>query len=398
MLASSTSLRRIRGTDLSCRIFCTAQQRLHLRGLTAAAGPSNSKGRPYSRQVLIGLVVAGIPFVGISIYVREWRREHIKRLPRASCALLEGDDEGKAYLWYPIDTLISDVRRSGLMGHIVKGAQSVKQELDSIRNWHSDRNFKGGLVLRDLQQPLFGEDGIEEMFEDPMRLARRECYYLYYERLPSAEIQQHIFCRGTTLKVDILTCLQFWYVYDEELDATLHVGFKNHAERLVDDLIPLLVKDERATVQVSGHSLGGAVGCILALKLIKRGYNVTRVMTIASPRFCDKQSAAKLSPLLPQETLRIEDDRDVVPFLPPFGVHLQCDKLWLIQDDVPRLIKKDAFPSWVDSVWTNFLAWEIFSSFSRKHRIPSYVNEVQKIQTSDESRKKLRNVPMANDD
>jgi hypothetical protein len=245
-----------------------------------------------------------------------------------------------------------------------------------------EHNFKGGLVLRDLKQPLFGEEDVEEMLEDPMRLARRENYYLYYELLPSAEIRQEIFCRGTTLKVDVLTCLQFWYVYDEELEAWLHLGFRNHAERLVNDMLPLLVvNDKKATIHVHGHSLGGAVATIVALKLKKRGYNVTRLTTVASPRFCNKTSAAKLSPLLPSKSIRIENDRDLVPFLPPFGVHLQCDKLWLVQNDAPRYIRKEDLPTWVDSVWTNFRLWEILSSFKSCHFMASHVDEIKKIES-----------------
>lgn len=317
----------------------------------------------------MGVVIFAVP---LSYYGREWRKEQILLLDIASAK-----QQSPGYISYQVNELIANMRRAGIMG---QNAKSVSGELDIIQKWHHDHGFSGGIVLRDLEQPLFKDEDMEDIVEDPMRRARRECYYLYYERTPTAEIRQEVFCRGTTLFVDILTCFQFWFVYDKELDAKLHSGFRNHADRLIEDLTPLLVKDKRATIAVSGHSLGGAVASIVALKLKKRGYNVTKLTTIASPRFCTNEGASKLSPLLPKESLRCEDDRDLVHLLPPFAAHLECDKLWFIQDDVPRFVPKAKQPSWVDSFFINFRAWEILTSFSYRHRIESHVAEVEKIE------------------
>lgn len=224
---------------------------------TSSSSPSPAstdkakRGLSFVRGAALAVVGVTIPLVGVSIYVREWRQDQLKTLLEAST-----DKSKPGYLWYPVDDLAINLKRMGLMGRAVEGAKSVKEELGVIRQWHQDRGFVGGLVLRDLEQPLFGEEHLEDIVGDPMRRARRECYYLYYERTPSAEIKQQIFCRGTTLAIDILTCLQAWYVYDEELDARLHIGFRNHADRLIQDVVPMLVKDKRATIQVNGHSLG----------------------------------------------------------------------------------------------------------------------------------------------
>jgi len=313
------------------------------------------------------VVVLTVP---VSLGAREFRSRQWITLHAAT-----SEKEKPGYLWMSKDALVTNMRRSELMGK----AKSVHGELDAIQQWHREHHYTGGLVLRDLKLPLFAEENMEDIVEDPMRRARRECYYLYYERKPNAEMQQEIFCRGTTLLVDILTCLQTWYVYDEELDVKLHAGFRNHANRLLDDLIPLLVKDKRATVAISGHSLGGAVASILALKLQKRGYNVIQLTTTAAPRFCNQEAAAKLSPLLPKQTLRVADDRDIVPLLPPFASHLNCDKLWLSKNDQPRFVPKTNAPWWVDSVFINFLFWEILSSFGHRHLVGSHVAEVEKI-------------------
>lgn len=50
-----------------------------------------------------------------------------------------------------LKTLLETVERAGLMGK----KPSVKDELDSIRKWHVDHGYRGGLVIRELNVPLF---------------------------------------------------------------------------------------------------------------------------------------------------------------------------------------------------------------------------------------------------
>jgi len=269
-------------------------------------------------------------------------------------------------------------------------SKSVKNEMDRIRQWHHEHGYKGGLVLRDLTKPLFGMEIWEsteeepvgltmlEIVEDPTRLARRECYYMYYELKGNGAIRQEIFCRGTTLFADILTCLNLKMVYDDDLECRVHQGFLNQANRILQDVLPLLapITDRRATVELAGHSLGGAVAAILAIKLRKRGYHVIRVTTVGEPRFCAHDADRdRLLELLPDDHLRVENDQDFVPFLPPFGSHIG-NKLWLINNRSARYVAAYEH-SWTDSVWLNFRIWEILSVNGRPHRIPYYVNQLK---------------------
>jgi pimeloyl-ACP methyl ester carboxylesterase len=323
--------------------------------------------------------------------------------------------------------LVQTIQRMGLMGK----HKSVHAELDDIRKWHVDRGFKGGLVLRDLQQPLFADASDEnssssssssshgqsqsqsaqkDMTENTntndmeRNLERRECYYLYYEIKGTGEIQQQLFCRGTTLAVDIWTCLQSWMVHDEDLDCFVHRGFRNHADRILHDVLPLLAPptDRRATIHVCGHSLGGAVASILCIKLQKRGYRVIRLTTVGEPRTCaSTQHAERLERQLPRNAIRVEHELDFVTFLPPFGSkHRAGPKIWLLRDGTMRLVPprrhspgSTATSSssifsfsmfddplwWTDSVLVNFLAWEVLSSKGRQHRIPTYVEQLSKL-------------------
>jgi hypothetical protein len=329
--------------------------------------------------------VATASIVAVSYQTRKYRKQKIQELPLCTQSSTTWQEH------YPnrsLEDVQECVRRTGLMGT----SASVKTELDRIRNWHHEHGYKGGLVLRDLTKPLFGmelwennedidakEDlTIGEILEDTTRLARRECYYLYYEIKGNGAIKQEIYCRGTTLFADILTCLHTFMVFDKDLECRVHKGFCHQADRILEDVLPLLAPptDRRATIELAGHSLGGAVAVILAIKLRKRGYRVVRVTTVGQPRFCSQDTDGdRLLELLPKDYLRVENDEDFVPFVPPFGSHIG-NKLWLINNSSARFVPYPKH-TWTDSVWLNFRIWEIVSANGRPHRIPYYVSQIE---------------------
>ena len=215
-----------------------------------------------------------------SLYTRRWRENKLHDLQEAQAsgvftATTKKDTspastykaKNKSYggVSRDLNVLATTVARAGLMGTSVPGAKSVKHELDNIRKWHQDNGFTGGLVLRELTEPLF--DGTIDMDEDEVEggddvepiphheLWQRECYYLYYELRPNGETRPQIFCRGTTLYADMKTCVNAKMVYDKELGCWLHAGFLSHADRLLRDVLPLLAptSNRRATVEVCGH-------------------------------------------------------------------------------------------------------------------------------------------------
>jgi pimeloyl-ACP methyl ester carboxylesterase len=199
---------------------------------------------------------------------------------------------------------------------------------------------------------------------------------MYYEIKGNGHIRQQIFCRGTTLAVEIMTCLSFWMVYDEDLDCRIHSGFRDHADHLLKDILPLLppAEDKRTTLEVSGHSLGGAVAFILAAKLRKKGFNVVRATSVGAPRFCATEIGAQtIQALLPKNTLRIENDTDIITYLPPFGKNVG-DKLYMLDSsrDVAFIPKNDA-TKWSDSVFVNFSLHEQLRAGGVPHRVYTYV-------------------------
>jgi len=381
------------------------------RSLSSAAVASSlsncNKNQNKQKYAAYAFAAAGVISVA-SIYTRHIRHEKVSSLTSAKESGLLSRNK--------VLSIIETTKRAGLMG----STKSVKEELDLLRKYHIENGYHGGLIVRDLSQPLFSFDecndakttdkmesecnsSISEDNGGNMKsstehgansnggnadkdMAQRECYYLYYEIKPNGHTKQEIFCRGTTLLVDVLTCLQSWFVYDEELGCHVHHGFKKHADRVVEDVLPLLAKpSEFSTVEVSGHSLGGAVAMLVAVKLKKRGYRVTNVLSIAGPRLCrGYKDRDILERLLPKQTIRIENDLDLVPYLPPSGVSAG-DKLWLVSDEgqekafmLPKLWTNNPINSWVESVLLNLKLFETIWNQSKTHKIATHVTRLKK--------------------
>ncbi|KAL9187622.1 hypothetical protein ACHAXT_006000 [Thalassiosira profunda] len=374
--------------------------------------------RPPRRRAAVAVAAATSAGLGLSVYTRRLRDEKLSTLtPARESDLLStsstsnANDTIASKKQYNLPHLVETVTRAGLVG----STKSVKDEVHALRQWHASRGYNGGIVVRDLSRPLFsldasayaheaGTDEEEELESadgdhgsasndgkdiDIDRTNRRECYYLYYEIHSDGETRQQIFCRGTTLLADVLTCLQAWFVHDAELGCRVHRGFNEHANRIVEDVLPLLVPpatggDGRryATVELCGHSLGGAVAMLVAIKLRKRGYVVTRVTSLAGPRFCrGPEEREILQKWLPRETIRIEDDLDLVTYLPPSGVSVG-DKLWLAKGGSSYMLPKDSLSranEWTEAVWLNLRLVESIVRQNTTHRVTSYVKRLEQL-------------------
>jgi len=351
-------------------------------------------------------VAATVAAGASSLYARHLREQKLSTLVSAKDSGILSTDVSTSNApsqIYNLPTLIETIKRAGLIG----STKSVKHELHALRKWHMNRGYNGGIVVRDLSRPLFSlnlldsghETNVEKEYSNHIddggqvdignidHTNRRECYYLYYEIHSNGETRQQLFCRGTTLLADVLTCLQTWFVFDEELGCRVHYGFNQHANRIVEDVLPLLVPPKNsevgnyATVEVCGHSLGGAVAMLVAIKLRKRGYTVTRVTSLAGPRFCrGVEERDILQKWLPRETIRIEDDLDIVTYLPLMGVSVG-DKLWFAEDKA-YMLPKDSLSgknSWTESVWLNLRSFEVILNQSKTHRVMSYVNRLEQL-------------------
>jgi triacylglycerol lipase len=99
-------------------------------------------------------------------------------------------------------------------------------------------------------------------------------------------------------------------------DFRVHRGF-HQAVRAVEPALDDSLAQARPTrLWVTGHSLGGALAKLWALRAAGRGHAVAGVYTFGQPRVGDAAFAAHYNSLLQDRSFRIVHADDVVPRLP----------------------------------------------------------------------------------
>ena len=88
--------------------------------------------------------------------------------------------------------------------------------------------------------------------------------------------------RGSVNMCNILYALKMWPKPTEEgIGVSVHSGFAQVADEMLVKIEPLLRKGMK--IHLTGHSLGGAVSTILALRLKARGHDIAQVVAFGMP-------------------------------------------------------------------------------------------------------------------
>lgn len=121
-----------------------------------------------------------------------------------------------------------------------------------------------------------------------------------------------------------------WYDKDA---GFAHAGFLKGGQRAAEFLAGILPHDR--PVILTGHSLGGAVALVCAVKLHAKGFNVAEWVGFASPKV---QLSSKQYPF---KQTNYRHGADIVPLLPslPFYRH-NCPLV--------RVLPSDGLPNWLD--------------------------------------------------
>jgi len=135
---------------------------------------------------------------------------------------------------------------------------------------------------------------------------------LYFLEQNDSARTQYIAVRGTVDKRNFSEDLSLAIRDDRSIDIPVHAGFDAVAEAIYVDLKPYLKPDYKT--YLTGHSLGGAIAALLAVYLMEDGHNVVRVVTFGQPRFTTAVGVERLGAL---PILRVVDENDMVPMLPP---------------------------------------------------------------------------------
>ncbi|KAJ4956496.1 hypothetical protein NE237_013279 [Protea cynaroides] len=110
-------------------------------------------------------------------------------------------------------------------------------------------------------------------------------------------------------------------------DAMVHHGFYSayHNTTLRPAVLDAVKKARQLYgdigIMVTGHSMGGAMASFCALDLaVNHGARIIQLMTFGQPRIGNSDFASYLSKHVPN-TIRIVNDHDIVPHLPPYYSH-----------------------------------------------------------------------------
>ena len=134
----------------------------------------------------------------------------------------------------------------------------------------------------------------------------------YYLLRSDKDKSQVVVVRGTSNIENTLLNMDVKLVTDAHAGVRLHRGFSLAAEKIYRKIKPQLKSDY--TVNVTGHSLGGAVALILAMYLDLDRFDVMRAVTFGQPKVTNIAGAERFGHL---NILRVVAPDDPVPLVPP---------------------------------------------------------------------------------
>jgi hypothetical protein len=127
--------------------------------------------------------------------------------------------------------------------------------------------------------------------------------------------------RGSTDWIDWLTDLSFRTVDGRTFDmkGRIHAGFAKALDGVWLQVLSAIhaVGGENQPLWVTGHSLGGAMATLTAVRLGRLGYKLAPVYTFAAPRNGNDDYAQDSKEWLRGKHFRIINGQDLVPRLPP---------------------------------------------------------------------------------
>jgi len=135
----------------------------------------------------------------------------------------------------------------------------------------------------------------------------------FLERDDKAKIQR-ITVRGTVDKINMAEDFDAKVTPEPKTQIPLHDGFNRVAQGIYRDAQPYLKPGYKT--YLTGHSLGGAAAAVLGITMRGEGHAVERVATFGQPRVTTAAGTGRVETL---PLIRVVDENDVVPMIPPDG-------------------------------------------------------------------------------
>lgn len=163
----------------------------------------------------------------------------------------------------------------------------------------------------DAEADIKASYGAENVLVQPLPVSDGQ----YFIVVSTTDMTQLISIRGTANKNNAYVDINSIKIKDPVLDIYVHRGFKAATDELYADALPHLRKDYKT--RITGHSLGGAMACLFMMRLLQDGFIVDKAVTFGQPKVTNAAGGEKFktAPLL-----RIMNDQDIVPQLPPSNI------------------------------------------------------------------------------
>jgi len=137
-------------------------------------------------------------------------------------------------------------------------------------------------------------------------------YFIYFNQ---ADRVQTIAIRGSVNKQNTWVDIDSLKVFDPRLKIFLHTGFKQATDELYADAVRFLRKDYKT--RITGHSLGGAMACILMMDLLHDSVPVDQVVTFGQPKVTNEKGGRDFAGA---PYVRVINGQDLVPQAPPSNI------------------------------------------------------------------------------
>lgn len=177
----------------------------------------------------------------------------------------------------------------------------------------SELNFADILDWAQAAAATYDDDSvIRDKYGPSTRIKSLDNGVKVFVAVASSKRFQWLAIRGTADFLNLREDAEYLKQADPRLGVYLHSGFYRDARAVYEETRAQLAPG--VPVRVAGHSLGAAIAVILQAWLHADGHPVDATITFGQPKLTNEAGVIKLRE---QPVLRVINDEDMVPMLPP---------------------------------------------------------------------------------